>query len=64
MRHLRICLVFDAKLVTTNSDLINLLILPIVGYPSLKLRVSLKVGPEGGRLHVRKALRVHWLMIP
>lgn len=63
MRHLTICLVFGAE-VTNNSDLINLLILPIVGYRSLKFRVSLKVGPEGGRLHVRKALRVHWLMVP
>lgn len=64
MRHLRICLVFDAKVVTTNSDLICFLIFPTVGCPSLKLRVSLKVGPEGGRLHVREALRIHWLMVP
>lgn len=63
MRHLKIRLVFDAEIVT-NADLINFLIFPIVGRPSLKLRVSLKVGSERGRLHIRKALRVHWLMVP
>lgn len=56
-------LVFDAEVVT-NSDLINSLTFPVVGFPSLKLRVSLKIGPEGGRLHAWKALRVHWLMVP
>lgn len=32
--------------------------------PSLQLRVSLKVAAQRGRLHVRKAFRVDWLVVP